>query len=179
LTVFSWVLFSCLAFSDPYVSSAGGVIWLLWALAVLLIFFWALVELVHPMSRYSELRGTSLLLLLITAVSIIAVDFLYESNAPKTLRFELSRSSLVSIVQQPRQLASYSGPKRLGLYRVSEVRFYKGCTIFKTNDGLLVDEAGIAFCPDGPPKESSTSADGFEQIEGQWWFWSSDSGEFG
>jgi hypothetical protein len=108
------------------------------------------------------------------------------SDTPRSLRFQASRPALERVVagHVPPSFADretfgrFPGecPPGIGAYAIVDCRAFPGGFLFLQRENAVTDDSGIAWIPDGPPRQGSGNfgldPSGFTHLDGPWYVWS-------
>jgi hypothetical protein len=160
--------------------SVPGLAFFLWSGAVALLFVGAVVWGVRLLSyavakRRNKAEGRARWFLVAPAAGVVVLA-LIVSEAPLKARWSLGRSDFESVAREALQDEDYSDTEsqRIGLYNITHVYRQGEAVIFYERTGVLSDDAGFAYLPNGPFPELENG--GFERPEfrhlgGPWYAW--------
>ncbi len=124
------------------------------------------------MTRLPDSRGATIRYWLPLPWPIVVTFVLLWLAVPLRARLFLSGPAL----QQSAAFLSQLPPSRfqerppwVGLFRVREFAEFDGELRFLTSSCGLVDNCGLVFSPNGPPR--NRGEDSFAHIYGDWWHW--------
>lgn len=170
--------------------------WLLWALGVPGFAVFTVMGLLVVLAAAATLwtgkataflvrrrRGTAsgrAIRFLTAPVGAVVVAALAWGGVPFQARWAVSEGAFARVVEQvgapatPMEHRDIDAPRRIGAYRILAVHRVGDAVIFHEPTGLLFDDTGFAYLPDGPFPELESVAferPRFRHIEGPWYTW--------
>jgi hypothetical protein len=111
------------------------------------------------------------------AIGILIVALL-AADVPLQVRWALSRGSFARTVSSlssgPGADSYVDAPTRIGTYRITSVESVPGGFLFYEANGLLFDDAGFAYLPNGPSADlenTNFESPNFTHLGGPWYSW--------
>lgn len=160
--------------------SVPGFAFFLWSSSAALLFLGAVVWVLRLLAsafakRRMRVGGGARWFLIAPAAGALALS-LIVADVPLRARWSVSRSDFEAVVEEAMEDEDYSSvaSQRLGLYDVPHVYRQGEGIIFYERTGVLSDDAGFAYLPEGPFPELENG--GFERpqfrhLGGPWYAW--------
>jgi hypothetical protein len=169
-----------------------------WVALSLLTALGSVVLTVRLLSQHAD-RIHPVLVVGIVAVTLALGIGVVTSDAPRTVRFDGSRSAFDQLVAGHDPLPASAFPEQswdgtgeatfgdrptfpgecpgvVGTYAISECRSIEGGYLFLQQENAVTDDSGIAWLPNGPapqtPDGSGLGPSGFTHLDGPWYRWS-------
>ena len=106
------------------------------------------------------------LLGIVVAPSLVVLIFLADRAYPVPLRWRLEASAAAL---ERTGNDTWEHPKIVGLFIVYQKTIVGTELRFNTAQCFVLDECGLVFSPDGPPRR--VGEDSFMPLAGSWWLW--------
>jgi hypothetical protein len=157
-----------------------GFAFFLWSGSAALLFLgsvvWGVRLVAYALARRrGRAEGRARWFLIAPAAGVLALTLIL-ADVPLRARWYIGRSDFEAVVDEAMEDEDYSSieSQRIGLYNITYVYRQAEAVIFYERTGVLSDDAGFAYLPNGPFPELENG--GFERPEfrhlgGPWYAW--------